>query len=163
MYIYRYLYISWGKHLHLVARAFVSLLIDIYEYTRTWHIHKYIRTWHMYEYIRTRHIHEYIRTWHIHEYIRMWHIHVHVCLYIHKFMSQMKASYVYICLSRSRRRLHLRYLEHTIRHVSCPFFWVTGTPVYSRENLYVIWGNPVKTCLKVTGTPIKTCLNFWPS
>jgi len=32
---------------------------------------------------------------------------------------------------------------------------VTGTPIYSRENLFEILGTPVKTCLKCMGTPVK--------
>jgi len=60
----------------------------------------------------------------------------------------------------SRKRLNLKYLHLQIGQFSCPLFWVTGTPVYSREILFEIWGTPVKTCLKVTGTPVKTCWNF---
>ena len=37
---------------------------------------------------------------------------------------------------------------------------MTGTPVYSRENLFENLGTPVKSCLKVTGTPVKTCWNL---
>jgi len=67
---------------------------------------------------------------------------------------------LYISLYRSRRRSDLKCLDLQIGQFSCPPFWVTGTPVYSRENLFELGGTPVKTCLKGTGTPVKTCSNF---
>jgi len=47
-----------------------------------------------------------------------------------------------------------------IGQFSGPRFWVTGTPVYSVEILFEIWGNPMTTCLKVTGTQWKLVWNF---
>ena len=52
-------------------------------------------------------------------------------------------------------RRFLKYSDLQIRQFSCPLFRVTGTPVYSRENLFENLGNPVKTCSKVTGTQWK--------
>jgi len=62
-----------------------------------------------------------------------------------------------------RRRSNLKYLDLQIICFSYIINWVTGTPVYSRENLFDILGNPVKTCLKVTKTPVKTRSNFFGS
>jgi len=46
-----------------------------------------------------------------------------------------------------------KYLDLQIEQFSCLFNWVTGTPVYSRENLFEILGTPLKTCTKFS----------WPS
>ena len=39
-------------------------------------------------------------------------------------------------------------------------FLINGVSVYSRENMFEISGNPVKTCLICTGNPVKTCWVF---
>jgi len=51
-------------------------------------------------------------------------------------------------------------LDLKVELYSCPLFWVTGTPIYSRERLFQILGNPVKTWLKVMGTQWKLDWNF---
>ena len=40
--------------------------------------------------------------------------------------------------NRSRRRSDLEYLDLQIRQFSCLFFWMTGTPIFFRENLFEI-------------------------
>jgi len=66
-------------------------------------------------------------------------------------------------MNRSRRRSDFKYLDFLIWRDSCEFKWVIGTPVYSRENLFEISGNPAKMCWKCTGTPVKTGSKFWQS
>ena len=63
----------------------------------------------------------------------------------------------------SQMRSDCKYLDLPIKSFSRFLFRVTGTPVYSSENLFEILGTPVKTCLKFTGTPVKTCVKFWQS
>ena len=60
----------------------------------------------------------------------------------------------------SHRTSDFKYLEFEIGQFFCPIFWVTGTPVYSRENMFVILGNPTKIFLKVMGTQWKLDRNF---
>ena len=61
---------------------------------------------------------------------------------------------VWVCLPYcSRRRSDLTYLDFQIGRFSRQLCWVTGTSIYSHENLFEIVGTPVKTCLKVKGIP----------
>ena len=61
-----------------------------------------------------------------------------------------------------RRRSDFKYLDLRIQISTLTLFcfcfvWVTGTPIYSRENLFGILGTPVKPCFKFMGTSVKIC------
>ena len=56
---------------------------------------------------------------------------------------------------RSRRRSDFKYLDLQNRQFSCPLFWVTGTPVYSRENYLKFRGFPWTLVWKLRGLPWK--------
>ena len=55
------------------------------------------------------------------------------------------------------------YLDLKIERDSCQFKCLSGTLVYSHDNLFQILGTPVRTCLKCIGTAVKTCSKFWQS
>ena len=60
----------------------------------------------------------------------------------------------------SRRRSDLKSDLQNLRF-SRPLFWVTGTPVYSREKLFENFGTPVKTFVERYGDFCQDLLKFW--
>jgi len=81
-----------------------------------------------------------------------WPIYVCVCIYICIYTTQ----YVCIRIAHGGDQTENSWIS---RLNSFPVFsiWVTGTPVYSRENVFEILGTLVKTCLKFTWNCVKTC------
>jgi len=65
----------------------------------------------------------------------------------------------FICV-RSRRRSDLKNLDLQNGKFPCLLIWVTGTPIYSCENFFEIFGIPVKICLTVMGLPSRIVGKF---
>jgi len=61
---------------------------------------------------------------------------------------------------RSRKKSDLKYLDLQITQFFRLFFWVTETPIDSRENLLKSWGLPWKLVSSFRGLPWKLVWNF---
>jgi len=71
--------------------------------------------------------------------------------------------FVTLCLTHSRRRSDLKYLDLQVSPGFSDIFLSDGDSVYLRGNLFKNLGTPEETCLICKRTQVKTCCKFWQS